>query len=381
MAKQHTAEIVIIGGGIIGLATARALALRGAGRIAILESGSFGAEASHAAGGMLAPTAEADKDNAFLKLACASRDLYPDFAAQLRESTGCDIELDRTGTLYLALNETDEYEIAQRHAWQTRAGLPVEWLNGAEAREREPAIASHARAALSFPHDWCVDNRLLIKSLIADCKRLGVFLAHNAAVRELQTENGRVTAALTDDTLFTAETFIVTAGAWSSRIGRGRSGAPAWLEAVPVRGQMLCFQAQKGQLRHVLYSPRGYVIPRLDGRIVTGSTTERAGFTKDLTLAGLHAVTTHALEIAPSLTAAPLVQSWSGLRPYAGTGWPVIGPDPELAGLFYATGHYRNGILLAPLTGELVAESIVRQTVETIPPPFRPALRGLAETA
>lgn len=380
MRKQQTAEIVIIGGGIIGLATARALALRDAGRISVLESGDFGGEASHAAGGMLAPTAEADKADAFFDLARASRDLYPAFAAQLHDATGYAIALDRTGTLYLALNEADEQEIIKRYAWQKQAGLPTVWLDSAQAQQVEPVIALNTRAALFFPQDWCVDNRLLIKALVRDCQRLGITLQSGAAVRELRTENGRVTTALTDNAQLSAETFIVTAGAWSSRLRRG-GAAPAWLEVAPVRGQMLCFQAQAGHLRHVVYSPRGYVIPRRDGRIVTGSTTENAGFTKELTLAGVHAVTTHALEIVPTLGALPLVESWAGLRPQAGHGWPVIGFDPALDGLFYATGHYRNGILLAPLTGELVAESVMRQTVTHIPAEFRPALRGIAETA
>ena len=372
MGNYETADVAIIGGGVIGLALARALARRGAGRVTVLERGTPGAEAAHAAGGMLAPLAEADKADAFMELACASRDLYPSFAAQLSEESGTDIALEQSGTLYLALNDADESGIARRYAWQTSAGLPVTWLDGATARQREPFISAQTRAALFFPRDWQVDNRLLVKALLASCERLGVVVKSGAEVLALRCAGRRVTEAVTHEGTIEAGAWVVAAGAWASLLKLADTGHVV-PQVVPVRGQMLCFQSVTPLARHVIYSPRGYLIPRRDGRIVTGSTTEYTGYVKAVTLDGLRAVTTHAQEIVPAMGALPLVESWSGLRPRTADGWPLIGPDAEISGLYYATGHYRNGILLTPLTAELLAETIINGTPATLLNSFSPA--------
>src|SRR5919202_1082129 len=172
----ETADAVVVGGGVIGLSIARALAQRGAGRVVLIERAHLGSEASSAAGGMLAPQSEADCVDAFFELACASRDLYPAFAEQLLEESGTDIELERTGTLYLAFTEEDEREIEHRFSWQQRAGLPIERLTGDEARLLEPNIAPSVRAALRFPLDVQVENRRLTVALASSAERHGVRL-------------------------------------------------------------------------------------------------------------------------------------------------------------------------------------------------------------
>lgn len=354
---METANVVVVGGGVIGLSIARALALRGMKRITLIERSRLGAEASSAAAGMLAPQAEADSDNAFFELACASRDSYPVFAESLREETGTDIELERTGTLYLAFTEHDEEEIARRYDWQTRAGLAVERLSADEARRLEPSISPSVRAGLRFPLDVQVENRRLVAALAASVEKHGVRLLMETHVKSFITERGRIEGVETSRGKVSAPVVVVACGAWTSFItSTGKSTTPLSIE--PVRGQMLSFEMNPRLMHHVIYSPRGYVVPRLDGRLLAGSTTERAGFDKRVTAGGMNLITAHALEITPEVEKLPLIDSWAGLRPVASDELPVMGESSEVRGLFYATGHYRNGILLAPLTGELLAEEI-----------------------
>jgi glycine oxidase len=358
------AEVVVVGGGVAGLAAARALARRGL-RVVLAERGRVGAEASWAAAGMLAPQAEADRRDEFFDLLCAGRDLYPAFADALRAETGIDIELDRTGTLYLALTERDEREVARRYEWQSRAGLSVERLTAEEARAFEPSVSENVRAALRFPADWQVENRRLVAALAASAEAHGVRLLTGVEVTSILVERGRARGVETSRGTLAAGAVVVAAGAWSSLIrfesvgrgarGREREDAGACPRVEPVRGQMLCFDARPPVVRHVVYSPRGYVVPRRDGRLLAGSTTERVGYDKSVTGEGLRAIAANAQEIAPRVGGLALVDSWSGLRPRAADDWPVLGASAEVEGLYYATGHYRNGILLAPLTGEVVA--------------------------
>ncbi|MEP6707224.1 MAG: glycine oxidase ThiO [Pyrinomonadaceae bacterium] len=354
----RTADAVVAGGGVIGLAIARALARRGVQRIMLIERARLGAEASSAAAGILAPQAEANQADNFFDLGCKSRDMYFAFAAALREESGIDIELDPTGTLYLAFNENDEAEAAHRFQWQRVLGYDVERLTADEARMFEPCISSEVRSALRFPSDMQVENRRLVAALASANEQLGVELITGCDVRSISVERGRVTGVETSLGPVSTRAVIVAAGAWSSFISVAGISSPQ-LRIEPVRGQMLCFETNPRLARHILYSPRGYLVPRNDGRLLAGSTTEPAGFDKRVTTAGVHTITEHALEIAPGLSHLPLVDSWAGLRPRAEDELPVLGGAADVEGLFYATGHYRNGILLAPITGELIADAVV----------------------
>lgn len=367
----ETADAVIIGGGVIGLAVARALGLRGLRRVALIERAQLGMEASHAAAGMLAPQVEADQADAFLELACKSRDLYPSFARALCEETGIDIELERTGTLLVSFNERDEKEAVGRYQWQSRAGLSIERLTAEEARELEPCISTEARGALRFPRDWQVENRRLVAALASANARLGVRLLTGTNAESLRIERGRVAGVETSRGQLSAPAVILAGGAWSSLIATTDKRVPP-VRIEPVRGQILCFEANPRPARHVIYSPRGYIVPRLDGRLLAGSTTEHAGFDKRVTGDGLQAIMAQALEIAPAIGGLPLVETWAGLRPRAEDDWPVLGMSAEVGGLFYATGHYRNGILLAPITGELLAEQVTGGGAEALLSAFSP---------
>jgi glycine oxidase len=393
-----TKDVVILGGGVVGLALARELARRGAS-VALVERGRVGAESSWAAGGMLAPQCEADARDEFFRLACAARDFYPGFAASLREETGIDIELDETGTLYLATTEEDARECERRYDWQSRAGLAVERLTADEAREIEPRISPRALAALRFPRDWQVENRRLAEALKRSCELRGVRIHEHTPAISVGVERGRAVSVETERGRVSAGAVVVACGAWSSQVkigarrgGEGverrdtgdrqsvngaahaQSGGVSGVRVEPVRGQMLSFETGgEPFVRHVIYGPRGYLVPRRTGRLLAGSTSERAGFDKSVTEEGRELIMSHAAELAPAICELRLAEAWAGLRPRGEDDWPVVGESAEAENLFYATAHYRNGILLAPLTAALLAEMIVNRVAPPLLAPFTPA--------
>lgn len=364
------ADVVVVGGGVIGLSVARALAHKGVGKVVIVERGQLGKEASFAAAGMLAPQAEANEADDFFKLCCRSRDLYPTFASELFAETGIDIELDQTGTLYCAFNEHDQQEIERRYDWQQQAGLLVEQLTAQEALQLEPNISPNLRAALKFPADIQVENRQLLLALIAANQKFGVKSYTDTKVDSLEVQRGRIAGINTSRGFLSARKVVIASGAWTSFVKT--ENATVQISIEPVRGQMVCYETEPAIARHVIYSPRGYVVPRRDGRLLAGSTTEEVGFMKEVTEAGLQLIRANAHEIAPALSKLAPVDSWAGLRPRAVDELPVLGRASETEGLFFATGHYRNGILLAPLTGELIAgliaDNVVTQELQTFTP-------------
>lgn len=358
--RTTISDVAIVGGGVIGLSIARELALRGVRNVTLFERVEFGREASWAAGGILAPQVEADRPDAFFELACASRDLYSAFAEALQNETGIDVQFEQTGTLYVGFNEDDEHEMRRRFDWQTREGLRVEWLSGEDARGLEKHISSSVRCALRFPDDWQIENRKLIEALLASNRRLGVKLVANSEVSRVRIEGGRVTGIEGSKPFVEAATIVIAAGAWTSAIENSSTNSSE-LQIKPVRGQMLCFKTGPPLTSHVIYSSKGYLVPRRDGRLLAGSTSEHVEFDKRVTEEGTAAIKSMAFEIAPGLESSAIVDSWSGFRPHAPDDLPVLGPSADIDGLFYATGHYRNGILLAPITAEVIADAVVNR--------------------
>lgn len=363
-------KILIIGGGIIGLSIARELHKCGARHITLIEKGLCGEEASWAAGGMLGPQAEADEAGAFFDICSASRDLYPEFAAELLDGTGIDIELDRSGTLYLAFSDEDVREVRERYEWQRAAGMKVEHWPADDARRAEPFISPDVREALFFPDDWQIENRKLLAALRRYADLNGIEIRENMQIERLCVEDGIVTGAETDNEKLAADVTILATGAWTSLIKLGVAEMPFNIE--PIRGQVIAFQTAKRLFQRVIYSPRGYIVPRADGRILAGSTTERAGFDKELTETAAGSLREMASEIAPSTYGLTTSDHWSGLRPAAADKMPVVGRLNSVGGLVIATAHYRNGILLAPWTAETVARSVFNHTVSALPDAFSP---------
>lgn len=348
-------EVLIIGGGVIGLAIARQLHRKGVAKVKILERGEVGRESSYAAAGMLAPNAETDRIDEFFRFCHDSNKLYPDFARELFEETGVDIELERSGTLYTAFNDSDVSEIRRRYEWQKPAGLAVEHLNAETTRKVEPFVSPDVREALLFPNDWQVENRKLLAALRKYAEINRIEIIENTEVVGLINENGKITGAKTVNQKIAARTVIAASGAWTSLLETNGFSMP---RVKPIRGQIIVFQTAKRLFQRVIYSPRGYLVPRLDGRILVGATVEDAGYEKTTTEAGIAFLRGIALEIAPSLVNLNIAEKWAGLRPFAADNLPVLGAFPGIENLFVATAHYRNGILLAPKTAEIIADKI-----------------------
>ncbi|MDQ6788557.1 MAG: glycine oxidase ThiO [Acidobacteriota bacterium] len=367
MNHSKNSDILIVGGGVIGLTLARELCRKGVEKITILERGAqVGRESSYAAAGMLAPHAETSETNDFFYFCNESNALYPNFARELFDETGVDIELDRNGTLYLAFTETDSREISERFEWQKKSAFPVEYLSAQETRKIEPFVSPDVREALFFPNDWQVENRKLLVALEKFAQSNGIEIRTNSKVKNLIIEDFKVIGAQTDNENFFAEKIVLTAGAWTSLINnwimRLESDTPhlPMPRIRPIRGQMISFQTAKRLFSKVIYTPRGYLVPRADGRILSGATVEDVGFDKNLTEAGIEFLRQNAQEISPSLASLEISEKWAGLRPRAAHGLPILGRTPySFENLFLATGHYRNGILLAPLTAKILADKIV----------------------
>ena len=354
-------DVLIIGGGVIGLSIARELWLRGVRRITVVDRGNIGGEASWAAAGMLAPNAECDRVDDFHRFCTESLGLYPDFAAGLLEETDVDIELDRAGTLYAAFTDEDVKEIRERFRWQSKsAGLSVQHLSAKETLEAEHSISKNVRESLFFPNDWQVENRKVIEALRTYCLRNGIQIIEQTEVRELLAENGKFVGAATVNGRLFADHIVLAGGAWTShlKIAENRSS----FTVKPIRGQMLCYRTGERLFQRVIYSPRGYLVPRVDGRILAGSTVEDVGYDKGVSESGIRTIESAAAEIAPGLGAVQAAEKWAGLRPFVPPdGLPVIGGLPGCENLFIATGHFRNGILLTPLTAKIAAEKILNQ--------------------
>jgi glycine oxidase len=308
-------------------------------------------EASWAAAGMLSPLAEAAGPGPMLDLLLAAREMYPAYLEALREETGTDCGYSAAGTLYLALREEDEPELAERFAWQSAAGLAVERLDAAATREAEPGVSPAVRMALRFPGDHQVDNRALGAALWSAARSAGAEFRLGARAVRLLCEGGRAAGvALADGGRIAAGAVVLAGGAWAGRL----EGLPRPVPVEPVHGQLAAIESVPPLFRHVVDTPRCYLVPRGPGRVIVGATVEHTGLRKAVTPWGLMRLLGAAVEAAPALEHAPLAEFWSGLRPGTPDDLPILGPDPGLPGLVYATGHYRNGILLAPLTGEAV---------------------------
>jgi glycine oxidase len=359
-------EFLIIGGGVIGLSIARALHQRGVRNITIVEKGLIGSEASWAAAGMLAPNAETHQADSFFRFCTASNALYPEFAAELLDETGVDIELDRSGTLYLAFNEAEGKTTSKKFEWQRGAGIAVQSLSAEDILKLEPHVSPSVRSGLFYPNDWQVENRKLVSALRRYAELNGIVLIENTLVSELIIDNGNIVGAKFNDSEIRAGTTILTAGAWTSGL------LPHNIVVKPVRGQMISFGAPQRPFKSVIYSQHGYLVPRTDGRVLAGATVEDVGFRKEVTIDAIESLRAAALEIAPVIAGFDIKEAWAGLRPFAAEELPVIGRLSGIDGLMLATGHYRNGILLAPITAEIVADELASGTASEYLREFSP---------
>lgn len=362
---MRRAEIVIIGGGVMGSALARELARSGRD-VVMLEKAVPGAEASSAAAGILGAQAEAGGPGPFMDLCLKSRGLYEGFAAALREETGVDICYRRSGLLKVAFDEQSQGWLDSIRAWQREAGLPVEVLSGDDARRKEPALSPEVSGALYFADDGVVDNRLLVQALFRAAVTAGVRVISGETVRRVRIEGGKVRGVEMDGGPVDAPVVCLCAGSWSSLVP-GTEFPPDLVQ--PVRGQMLAVRTPKGTLGRVVFTQEGYAVPRDDGRIIAGSTMEMAGFEKQVTVEGLHKLAVLLQKTIPASRDAEVIETWAGLRPCTADFLPVIGRT-QTEGLFISTGHFRNGILLTPVSARLLRQLINGETPDMSLEPF-----------
>lgn len=345
-------DVIIVGGGVVGCSIALKLAEVGLS-VAVIERGRVGCESSRAAAGMLAAQSETSGVGPFFDLCLQSRSMYREFAAHLHEVSGINVEYKDEGLLCVTLEGEDLEESMQWVSWQTEAGLAVERLSSDATCEFEPAVTESVAGAVFIPGDHQVENRRLMDALDIAIRRAGVQLIEGTEVSALATERSRVIGVVSGGQRLDAGIIVVAAGAWSSRLLR-----PLGLnvKVVPARGQMIAVKGRGCPITRVVHSRKVYLVPRRDGRILIGATVEYAGFEKGVTVDGISSMLSAALEVVPSLRDFEVTEVWSGLRPDTGDHFPVIGRGAE--GLVLATGHFRNGILLAPVTAELIAELI-----------------------
>jgi glycine oxidase len=344
-------DVVIVGGGVMGSAVALRLAQRGV-RVTVVERGIPGAEASSAAAGMLAPQTEADGPGPMLGLGLASRALYPELAVELRAITGIDIGYDRSGVLALGFSDEDERALGTRETWQVAHGLRAELLSAEAARAAEPALGPTVHAALHFPDDAQVNPASLARAFSQAAATAGARFLQGRYVRRVLVDAGAVTGLELDGDVLPAGAVVLAAGSWSGLVEGG--GVPASVVR-PARGQLVAIETRPPLFHHVLsVHGRGYLVPRRDGTVIAGSTVEMVGFRKEVTVGGLATILDLARTLVPGLADAPVLSSWSNFRPYTEDQLPVLGAT-AVKGLYLATGHHRNGILLAPITGDAIA--------------------------
>jgi glycine oxidase len=353
-----TPDVVVIGGGVIGLAVAWRAAQRGHS-VRVLERGVLGGGASHVAAGMLAPVTEADPGElALLELGLRSARMWPAFAAELAEASGLDPGLRRCGTIVVARDRDEALALEREHALRRELGLAVERLLPSAARGLEPALAPTIRLALAVPGDHVADPRATVIALAEAGRRAGVALCTNEAVRRIEFDDARITGVrLAGGALVAARRVVVAAGAWSGAI----AGLPdaARIPLRPVKGQILRLRDPQGPglLERIVRFEGGYLVPRGDGRYVLGATMEERGFDCSVTAGGLYELLRDAGELVPGVHELIVEETSAGLRPATPDNAPALGPG-ELEGLVWATGHHRNGILLAPVTAEIVADAL-----------------------
>jgi glycine oxidase len=363
-------KVVIIGAGVVGLGIAWRLAARGA-FVEVFDRSVAGAGATHAAAGMLAACVEAEPgEETLVALGRESQARWPSFAAELHQASGIDVELRTEGTLVVGLTADDQARLHHQLILQHRLGLPLQWITPAETRRREPHLAGKLAGAVWSPEDHQVDNRKLASALRIAAESMGAVVREHTPVKEISITGGRAAGIiLADETRVSADVVVLAAGAWSRSI----AGLPHELRPPvrPIKGQMFALRMDSASplLNHVVWAPGVYLVPRRDGRLLVGATVEEKEFDSSLTAGGLLTLLEAAWRAVPSIEELRIEEMWVGHRPGSRDDAPILGCGP-VEGLIYATGHHRNGILLAPVTADSMARLVLEGTLDPAVRPF-----------
>jgi len=347
-----TTDVVVIGGGVIGSAIAWNLAEQKQQTL-LVEKNQPGQEASAAAAGLLSVAGGRSKRGPMYHLKRASQQLYPQIIRELEERTGIDIEYQTVGVLDLIRTDTDEKKYRQLYELRREQGYLATWLSAAEVRRLEPALTAELRGAVHFPSDHHLHNGKLAEAWAKAAAQRGVVIRTGATVSEARLAGSKVTAVRIGDEWVDTNTVVIAAGSWSRQVGE-IFGLTIPVE--PAKGQMIAIRST--QLRYVISWDEHYLVPRKNGEVIIGSTVEFIGHNKDVTLETVQLFINRSEALVPGISKAPLSRFWAGLRPYSPTRRPILCRAPGLDNVVIATGHHRNGIVLAPITGKLVSELI-----------------------
>jgi glycine oxidase len=352
--RTTTTDVVIIGGGLVGSLCALRLAEAGA-RVIVLEKSVPGAEASSAAAGILAAQSESRESGLLFDLAIESRTLYARLDEELRDRVGADIGYVRCGVMESAANDDGIAALESAFGWQRARGHRVERLSRDEVHAREPALGASIAGGLFFADDAQVDPPRLVRAVAQAAERAGATFRSGAYVKRVRVESHSARGVELDDGAFVAGHVVVAAGAWSALVDGARVPAGA---VMPARGQIVELLTRVPPVGAVIYGEGGYVVPRRDGRVICGSTLEFVGYRKEVTVEGVMKILTMASTLVPALAHATLSRTWSNFRPFTHDGAPLVG-ESGIDGLTIATGHHRSGILMAPITAEIVRDRVL----------------------
>jgi glycine oxidase len=350
-------DVAIAGAGLIGSAIALELAQAGL-RVGLFDRQEPGREASWSSAGILSPAPENPGMIPMVPIGIASMGLYAEFTANVEELSGHDTGYRQKGTLEALFSRDAREELSTLVALHHGLGLKAEAISADDAREMEPALTEEIEAAVLRPDEGSVDNRALTTAVLAAAKRRGVEIFGDAAVRAIRREGTRCTGFILQNEAVEAKFAVVAAGCFSA----GIEGVAALAPVSPVKGQIMALRPGGANIERVLWSENIYLVPRNDGRVIAGATMERVGFEKHLTAGGLKKLLAGAIELAPCLADARIEEIWAGLRPGSPDHLPILGPT-DIDGLVIATGHFRSGIVLAPITARLICEWITKQSV------------------
>jgi glycine oxidase len=367
-------SVVIVGGGVMGCAAAFELARAGA-TVTVLERSVPGAEASSAAAGILGAQVEAHHPGPMTDLGLASNRLYPTLVKELEQVSGISIGYRRSGVLKVAYGAAEVSELERAWTWQKRAKLAFEKLNAAKLRAREPALATEVAGGLWFEDDATLEPRALLAALRVAAERSGAQFRSGSFVKRVAEDAGRAVGVELDDGSVVKGTHVVlAAGSWTSLVTGSDSTQP---RVVPARGQIVELKTDVPVLSSIVFGPDCYLVPRADGRLLIGSTLEFVGFRRGVTAAAVARLLAAAVRLVPALGDAELSAHWSSFRPYTADELPLLGPS-STPGLVMMSGHYRNGILLAPISAKIVAACVLGQKPPVDLAPFSPDRRATA---